>query len=342
MKRCFGKDLEYGYTTHLADLSAGLDSRMVNWVAKDMGYSDIINISYSQSATDEERFTQLLNAKLLNQYYHHSLDDASFICDIDDITEELYGLAYYCGITGGWQWLNLLRYDNIGCEHTGQLGDVVLGAFLGGNTRDINPDKYRNSKYLSLNKQTMDIDLSGYDSQEEFLLYTRGFQGALATHFIRNNYTYALSPFLDVDFLEYCCSIPYAVRANHYIYWKWIEKYYPEAASIPSSRKHIKNDAHAFALKVIAKSKAEIRKMCRRMGLEKNGYIRNHMNPFDLWYNENPRIYSFINNYYNDNINLLNGHQDLKGQCMSMFENGETLDKLMVISLLAGIRRWCS
>ena len=30
VKRCFDKDLEYGYTQHLVDMSAGMDSRMVN------------------------------------------------------------------------------------------------------------------------------------------------------------------------------------------------------------------------------------------------------------------------------------------------------------------------
>ena len=45
VKREFEKDEEYGYK-HLVDLSGGLDSRMVSWVANDMGYKDQLNISY--------------------------------------------------------------------------------------------------------------------------------------------------------------------------------------------------------------------------------------------------------------------------------------------------------
>ncbi|MBQ2499425.1 MAG: hypothetical protein II523_05375, partial [Bacteroidales bacterium] len=41
VKRCFDKDLEYGYKRHLADMSAGMDSRMVNCVAKSLGYGPI-------------------------------------------------------------------------------------------------------------------------------------------------------------------------------------------------------------------------------------------------------------------------------------------------------------
>lgn len=51
--REFNKDEEYGYK-HFSCLSAGLDSRMVNWVAHDIGYNNILNVSFSQSGYYDE------------------------------------------------------------------------------------------------------------------------------------------------------------------------------------------------------------------------------------------------------------------------------------------------
>ena len=48
IRRAFEKDKEYGYR-HIACLSGGLDSRMTVWVAHEMGYTDQLNITYSES-----------------------------------------------------------------------------------------------------------------------------------------------------------------------------------------------------------------------------------------------------------------------------------------------------
>ena len=48
MKRVFEKDLEYGYK-HLVALSGGLDSRMTAWVGHNMGYTNMLNYTFSQT-----------------------------------------------------------------------------------------------------------------------------------------------------------------------------------------------------------------------------------------------------------------------------------------------------
>ncbi|MHB1484061.1 MAG: asparagine synthase, partial [Saccharofermentanales bacterium] len=55
IKRCFDKDLEYGYINHLADMSGGLDSRMTTWVAKELGYKNITNMCYSKNNSTDEK-----------------------------------------------------------------------------------------------------------------------------------------------------------------------------------------------------------------------------------------------------------------------------------------------
>ncbi|PEN17505.1 asparagine synthase, partial [Bacillus wiedmannii] len=53
----FEKDREYGYK-HIASLSGGLDSRMVNFVAHDLGYKDILNYTFSQSNYLDEKIAK--------------------------------------------------------------------------------------------------------------------------------------------------------------------------------------------------------------------------------------------------------------------------------------------
>lgn len=333
VQRCINKDLEYGYTEHLVDLSAGLDSRMVNWVIKRLGYENIVNISYSQSFSDEDKYSQLVANKLTNEYYHQSIDDAKFMFEPDEMSKQTYGLAYYFGITGGYRFLNRLNLRRFGCEHTGQLGDVVLGAFSVSNGKNINYDTYRNSKLLKLRLGEID---EKYDSQDEFNLYTRGFQGALTTHYMRNEYCYALSPFLDVDFMEFLCSLPRKVRENHKLYWDWIQLYYSDALELPSSRKRIANITTLFINKCIQKIKAEHIRLLKKLGINKN--LRNHMNPYDYWLANNHNLSNFVDKYYHNNINLLVDYPQIMADCNLLFNNNSALDKLMVISLLAGVK----
>lgn len=335
VKRCFDKDIEYGYHTHLADLSAGLDSRMVNWVAKDLGYDNIVNVSYSQSFTDEDKYTQILANKLHNSYFHHSLDDASFLYEIDDMTRLLYGLAYYCGITGGNRMLRLIDVSNFGVEHTGQVGDAVLSTFGSHQSANINPDVYRNSQLLPYVPVK---DLDEFDTQQEYCLYTRGFQGALATHYLRNRYTYALSPFLDVDFMEFVFTVPHEYRKDHLLYWDWIEKYYPDAAKLPSSRSKAKNPVAVFFRKVKGRSMMYIRRFARKANMKQFAYKSNHMNPHDKWYAEDANIRNFITQYYENNIDNLNSYPEIKKNCSRLFNSQLALDKLMAISLLSSLK----
>lgn len=50
------------------------------------------------------------------------------------------------------------------------------------------------------------------------------------SYFTRQTYLETGSSFLDVDFLDMMLSIPSHMRCKHYIYLKWLERKYPQAA----------------------------------------------------------------------------------------------------------------
>ncbi len=332
--RCFDKDAEYGYEYHLVDLSGGLDSRMTAWVAHSMGYRNVVNICYAQSGSADCRYAKEVACSLGNQFYAKYLDEASFIQDVDEVTKRNFGMAYYAGITGGNQFLKLLNFDILGLEHTGQLGDLIVGGgYLKSQQEDladVNKIKYSNKVFCG------NIEVSEYESHELMSLYLRGFQGALSTHYIRSCYTYAVSPFIDPEFIDVCFSIPKRLRRGNRLYWAWINRKYPMAGRIPSTRKReARFFVVSFCLKMIRLAQGGFRRMLRGAGCSCWGYNKQDMNPFEYWYATNPGMRDFVYAYYEEHIHLLDGYERLQADLITLFKQGRVIEKLQVLTVLA-------
>lgn len=331
VKRCFDKDneklIDKSEEWHVADMSAGMDSRMTSWIAHELGYKNVVNICYAQSDSEEERIAGQVATYLGNDFYFKYLDAANFIYDIDEMVALNYGLSYYAASTGSKGFLTLMNHrDKL--EHSGQIGDVVIGSFAKTANDAVNKKQGRYSNYLKY-----EFEDSWYTKEltnsEMFCMYTRGFLGALSSHIIRRNYNYTVSPFMDVDFLELCLNIPTELRANHQLYFAWIAKYYPDVRSIPSTR-----DKVAFATRVKNKLRRESRKVLYKLGLVSSMVSKNSMNPFEYWYQTNDKIRQFIDGYYQENIGLC--QTDSIGEDMKeLFNKGNVTEKLMVLTVLA-------
>lgn len=345
VKRCFDKDLEYGYTQHLADMSAGLDSRMTNVVAKDLGYTNIVNISYSQSGSDEQKIALQVSLALGNPLYHRSLDDATFIYDMKETIHEEYGVAYAHGFTGGRQFLRLIDFDKFGLEHTGQIGDVVLSQFFPKTTTFQDCNAKRMSEVL---EQRFPLKADDFVTNEEFAFYTRAFQGALSTHYIRSQYTYAVSPFLDPELLEFCASLPDEIRSSHCLYWNWIDRKYPVFGKISSTRKRqykgmgLNRAVKLYSGKIIERIEEKTREICFCLGLTHQSVTRNYMNPYQYWYETDERLRNFITTFWQENNYLIKGQGQLEAECRTMFESQSAFDKLLCVSLLETINVYFS
>ena len=73
--------------------------------------------------------------------------------------------------------------------------------------------------------------LYDYDSPEMYMMYNRGFgfvgQGTLGYDHTK---TETLSPFCNVDFMEFCFGIPLVLRCNRKIYFDWVLRKYQFAS----------------------------------------------------------------------------------------------------------------
>lgn len=330
----YDKDREYGYL-HLADLSGGLDSRMNVWVAHTLGIEHLLCLTYCKADYLDEEI-----AKEISQYWEDELvvkplDDCSFLYDIDEIIKMNSGLSMYFGITGGNRMLKNLSVWRYGLEHTGQCGDAIIGSFF--KEKDDRIKHIPSGMYSERFKGKLDTGYrDSFDNYEMYLFYTRAFQGANCTHLIRSNYTEVASPFLDVDFLELCLSIPLELRMNHNIYKKWIIKKYPEAAAFRWEKINgliTDTNSKRFMKKLVRRGPQKIKELFQK---NRPAYS---MNPLDYWINQKLHIQEFFQNYFDSKMELIGQmcSSGLQQDLNDMFDVGNAMEKMMVLTAIGAI-----
>lgn len=333
----FDKDIEYGYS-HLVDLSGGFDCRMTAWVAHEMGYTDCVNICYSQSSGNDFRIAQEIGAKLNNRLFYRQLDDAKFIGDIDRLTRLSNGVDRYSAITGGEDLLRHMNCDIFGVEHTGLLGDVVISSFI--SSIDENTDRKMGAMCSEVLKDRVSKDhIFQYPNTEIQKMYIRGFYGACSSVMIRRNYVEVSSPFIDPDVLDFCMSIPLEYRMNHLIYNEWMIAKYPGAADIRWSH----NDKKVTDGKIKGMLR-EIRyrgldKACRILAPKK--YVTNYnMNPFDYWYQTKAEVRNIMDTYYQEHKECLLLPVKVREDMQYLYTHGCAYDKTLVLTVQSAVEMY--
>lgn len=343
----FDKDDEYGLE-HLADLSGGLDSRMVNWVARDLGYTGILNINYCYSNHLDEIIAKQIAGKLGNEIILFPLDTGKFIFDLDDTVKKSGGLALYIGNTGCMRLLENLNVNRYGLKHGGNLGDVIVGSFL----KDEKQEKVieQDGMYSKLLSNCYNDSTSRkYMDQELYLMNVRGFMANCAcSSGILRNWSEMVSPFQNIEFLEYCMSIPVQLRKKHYIYKRWIQKKYPEAAKFVWQKEEV--DLQSFIDSPYLWINQRIRKYCHRiidnikqlinrMSFGKMEFInKKDMNPMDYWYRNNPNIKKFMDDYFQSNIEVLHLQKKMKDDICRLYCTGNAYDKSLALTAISAVK----
>lgn len=358
VKRQFDKDREYGYK-HITCLSGGLDSRMTVWVAHQMGYSEQLNTTFSQSNYLDFTIAQQIATDLHHDFLFKALDHGNFIRDIDQVTALTYGNANFFGLAHGKSLYDIIDFEPFGIVHTGMIGDAIIGTFFKKN--EYNPEvKIGQGAYsLELIDRLADYKFKyEYENEEIFCLYTRAFTGANQGMVVFQEHTEAVSPFCDVDFIEFCYSIPLNLRFNHKIYFDWILSKYPGAAEYIWEKKRakihaIKNQVPKYmnllGNKVPAVNDEQFihwlkGSVLRRLGLRKKGQKpktitisnKDNMNPVDYWYSENGGFRKFIDEYVHKHLQIISD-RELSADVKRLFENESVVDKLQVMSFLSVI-----
>ncbi|MCM1251807.1 MAG: asparagine synthase-related protein [Clostridium sp.] len=335
VRREFEKDKEYGYR-HLVDLSGGLDSRMVSWVAHAMGYVDQVNFTYSRTNYHDERISKQIAAYLKHEYLFRPLEDLKWMYDIENIVAQNNGAALYTGITGGGRTLALLRMDQFGIEHTGMLGDVIIGTYHDKETGLGKPVFGMNTHSDRLKYLFNEDILKEYPCQEMFCIYTRGILGMSSSYMIRQCFVETSSPFMDVDFMDTVFSLPFQYRYKHYIYLKWMQEKYPESTRFGWEKWGgiQPKESHIFFRKIKTTQRLLRQAACKMARIEN----RDNMNPIDYWYWRDDELQRYYKMYYDDNINNVVLGENLQKDISQMFDEGDITEKSMALTVLAAAK----
>lgn len=330
----FEKDKEYGYK-HFVALSGGLDSRMTSWVAHELGYTDQLNFTFSQSGYLDETIAKQIASDLQHEWIFKALDNGIFLKDIDEINNISGGNALYFGLAHGNSMIKYINFDKLGILHSGQLGDVIIGSY------GVDKNEYiskPNSKKLFSKVQNTHADFKLFF--ETRCLYERGFNGINTGLLPSQLNTETISPFYDISVLDYCLSIPIEIRLNHRLYKKWILKKHPGAADyIWENTKGKLTDIQFEVLGRNFTAKQFTQILFYKIGLKKSATETSfHMNPLDYWYNTNPKLKKFQDDYFNVNIKNLNDFSILKNDCIDLYEKGNNIEKNQVLTLLSALK----
>ena len=144
--------------------------------------------------------------------------------------------------------------------------------------------------------------------------------------------------------MEFALTIPLKLRFKHRLYKKWILKKYPAAAKyIWESDKVPVNYPHWVKIKGKPIPIKEIPTIVlAKLGYKKYGLnSKNHMNPLEYWYRTNSQLKTFMDNYYHENIHLLDRYPQLQAGCKHLYYNSEGTEKIQVLSLLSAIKIHC-
>lgn len=324
------KDIEYGSEYHLMALSGGLDSRMTTWVANDLGYKNIINYNFGKANYLDEKIAKSISKDLGTGFIFKGLDDSNFMKKIDESVLLNFGTACYSTTAHQNDIYKFINFDKFGLIHSGQLGDIVVGTFSSlPEHQKAHKEQGMYSKIL-LDKVNF-IDSNKYRNEEMFKLNIRGISN-LNPHSCIQHYTEIISPFLDVDFFEFCLNIEPKYRYKHNLYYKWLEIKYPKAIEYIYEREKCRPTSNTLIMEI------NIFKRRLRGFIERklnNNIMKENMNPFDYWYTTNKDTREFMDSYYKENIGKIDFDLELSKDIKKMYEKASAREKMQVLTVLS-------
>ncbi|MDE7247499.1 MAG: hypothetical protein K2N43_06400 [Lachnospiraceae bacterium] len=333
--REFEKDKEYGYD-HLVDLSAGLDSRMVCWVAHDMGYTQQTNLSYSKLGYRDDTVSGEIAKHLGHEYLFKSLDDVRWMYDVDEMTLKNNGAAICLGMTGGNRMLKSVNMERFGIENTGIIGGPTMASYYKDRELAYGPPRYGLNGYSTKLRYTFDEKvLQQHETQEAFAMNTRGLLGMQVSYMIRQNYIECASPFADVDMLETAFSIPFAYRVDDKLYLRWIAERYPGAAEFGWEKwGGVKPKRNHIFFRKVKTTQRLLYGYCCRIFHKPNP---DSMNPMDYWYAQEEPVRRYLEHMYEQRIDSDVLPQELAGDMRNLYQTGNFIEKCLVLTVLSAV-----
>lgn len=337
------KDISNNYSNHLTLISGGMDSRINALIAKKLGFENIHGYTYGDPNSSDVKIAQTI-AK--DNFYSHSqfnLNNGDFFTKeiLENYVKPTDGLTLFTANAIIYNALINLNTNHYGATHSGQLGDTVSGSFLKPNYDFIgNADKIgltgfvRNKKLL--NKiSSLDELLRKYQNTD-YEIYTyeqRQVNGTLAGDSTFSNFVDQVSPFYDLDLINYILTIPNKYKLNQQIYFSWLKEKHPNILDYKWEKLGMKPNS-SFNLNYGRLIKKYVN------GGKKYFNLRyDSMNPIGTWFAENPNHLLEFDKIYNSLIYDL-GDAELQRDLEEIYKDNifAYRNKFTVITVLLSLK----
>jgi asparagine synthase (glutamine-hydrolysing) len=343
ISRNFELDLKYDYH-HLVNLSAGLDSRTVTYVANKLGYGDrITNLTFSQSQFYDEFIPYKIIKDLNHKWIYNPLNTGRFLKNLDQVLNINGGLSIYYGMSHSWDTIQLASEQNFGLVHSGQLGDALLGGTY--VEEPFNPSSHiLLGAYSNRLKHKIHAGLlnNSYATTKEYLLKNRGINFInYGTQPYQVNH-YSLSPFLDNELIDFVNEVPAHLLRNYYLYDRWILTHHPEIAKYKHNGNRQIGKAKSQTFRIFNRDidlNLFHKKLVEKV-LYNQRYSLFEMNPIAAWIDQNENLNSFFQTSFEQNLALLDAYPELKKDVEILFIRGVGKEKLLAITFLAALKKW--
>ena len=315
VQRIISKNEEYGLR-QFYPLSGGLDSRMVQIVARQLTKRPITNFTYSQTEHYDHLLPQQIAKFLGNKWTFLPLDGGNYLADIDSITHATQALINYNGPSEIYYCSTQFDWTDVGVVATGVNGDNIF---------------------------SVETD----HAHEIERLYSLSFAGnGLGSPLVLQQHTETYSPFCDVDVLEYVLHIPLRERWNYKFYDQWILRYYPEATQWDHKGELIGH--RKIVLPIMGRNiplcdlpKRFLFSVLKRLLIHDFYRLQEgaSMTPYDTWIQNNPSLRKAIEQYYQQNKDLLRPYPDIAHRAEQIMHESAFYNQCAVLTIISAIRQ---
>lgn len=339
----WNKDKEYT-NKHISLLSGGMDARVNVLIAKELGFNDITTITFGQLKSKDIKYAQeIAKGEGLN-HFQRQLDGPKYL--IDNIFENYIvpndGLMMFqtsAHTSSTVKSFNLSEYNTL---HTGQIGDVLFGSFS-----DQNFNIHRNKASIGytgfvsnnslLNKiESLPKLLDKYQELgfELFIYEQRQINATLVGDRSLNNHIDNVSPFYDLELINFCLSLPNKFKKNQMIYFDWLNKYHKQVVKYPWDKiDMIPNNRFKIIYGKTIKKYVNGGKKYFNLNYDS-------MNPYHKWLKEDLSIIHTLDSIISNEIDKFYIDKELKEDLITIYDNNifEFRNKFAVATALLALK----
>lgn len=327
----------------LAGLSGGLDSKSMVVALQQKNVDKITSFTFAEYGSLDQIISQKVSSDL--GLVHNFLSLNNGLClmyNFEECIRSSNGMIALHTILHSYNSFININTKQFGLMLTGQIGDAIFGShFIGSKSiKDYICSKSHygqvpNFIFKKIGYINKLLESYNSNNSEAYVYEGRISNGTMYGDISIRDRIDSITPFYSKELLDFTLTVPEFYREDEYIYIKWLKKYHPDVLDFkwdkceckPTSQRKVR------IFKFIHTVKNAIKK---RLRLKYDG-----MNPFDIWFLENPNIVLHLDKVFNDNLQVLDFNEELKNDAIRLYHSGVDRykrNKFVVVTLLLSLR----